>query len=56
MGRKVFGNVLLLLVVAGCIAMTLYVGNGTEMLIYNFAFFGVMILIYAVALIGVSLR
>lgn len=52
MGRKVFGNVLLLLVVAGCIAMTLYVGNGTEMLIYNFAFFGVMILIYAVALIG----
>ena len=52
MGRKVFGNVLLLLVVAGCIAMTLCVGNGTEMLIYNFAFFGVMILIYAVALIG----
>lgn len=52
MGRKVFGNVLLLLVVAGCIAMTLYVGNGTEMLIYNFAFLGVMILIYAVALIG----
>ncbi|MDO5422520.1 MAG: MotA/TolQ/ExbB proton channel family protein [Eubacteriales bacterium] len=53
MGRKVFGWVLFGGVLGAGIALTLYVGQGaTSMLIYNFVFLGIMVLISLGGIIG----
>ncbi len=52
MGRKWFDRLLFLLVIAGCVAFTWFVGRGSlDMMIYNFAFLAVMIVI---CLIGMA--
>lgn len=52
MGRKWFDRLLFILVIAGCVAFTWFVGRGAlDMMIYNFAFLAVMILI---CLIGMA--
>ncbi len=46
MGRKWFDKVLFALVVAACIIFTWYVGRGSvDVMIYNFAFLGLMVII-----------
>ncbi|MDY3920249.1 MAG: MotA/TolQ/ExbB proton channel family protein [Candidatus Limivivens sp.] len=53
MGRKVFGWVLFGGVLGAGILMTLYVGQGgSPMMIYNFAFLGIMLLICLAGIVG----
>ena len=43
MGKKIMNTVLFLVVLGGCVAMTLLTGNGSSgTMIYNFAFLAVM--------------
>ena len=47
MGKKIMNTVLFLVVLGGCVAMTLLTGNGSSgTMIYNFAFLAVMAVIY----------
>ncbi len=53
MGKKIFGSLLFIAVLAGCAALTVYMGQGaSEMMIYNFVFLGIMIVLYFVGIIG----
>ena len=51
MGKKFMNTVLFLAVAAAAATLTAYVGKGSgNVLFYNFAFLGIMVLIYAVGL------
>lgn len=53
MGKKVVNVVLFLTVVAAAVGMTIYTGKGAaSVMVYNFAFLGVMVLIYLSGMIG----
>ena len=53
MGKKIMNTVLFLVVLGGCVAMTLLTGNGSSgTMIYNFAFLAVMAVIYLAGLFG----
>lgn len=53
MGKKVVNIVLFLAVVAAAVGMTIYTGKGAaSVMVYNFVFFGVMVLIYLSGMIG----
>ena len=51
MGKKFMNTVLFLLVAVAAATLTAYVGKGSgNVLFYNFAFLGIMVIIYAVGL------
>lgn len=53
MGKKVVNVVLFLTVVVAAVGMTIYTGKGAaSVMVYNFVFFGVMVLIYLSGMIG----
>lgn len=53
MGKKVVNIVLFLAVVAAAVGMTIYTGKGAaSVMVYNFVFLGVMVLIYLSGMIG----
>lgn len=55
MGKKIINVILFLLVTAGCILLTWFMGQGQGfnlILIYNIVFLGIMILIYFIALVS----
>ena len=53
MGKKVVNVFLFLTVVAAAVGMTIYTGKGAaSVMVYNFVFFGVMVLIYLSGMIG----
>lgn len=53
MGKKVVNVVLFLTVVAAAVGMTIYTGKGAaSVMVYNFVFLGVMVLIYLTGMIG----
>ena len=53
MGKKITNVVLFLAVLAAAIGITIYVGQGAAgVMLYNFVFLGIMVLIYLVGLIG----
>lgn len=53
MGKKVVNVVLFLTVVAAAVGMTIYTGKGVaSVMVYNFVFLGVMVLIYLSGMIG----
>lgn len=53
MGKKVVNVVLFLTVVAAAVGMTIYTGKGAaSVVVYNFVFLGVMVLIYLSGMIG----
>lgn len=53
MGKKVVNVVLFLAVVAAAVGMTIYTGKGTaSVMVYNFVFLGIMVLIYLTGMIG----
>lgn len=53
MGKKVVNVVLFLIVVAAAVGMTIYTGKGAaSVMVYNFVFLGVMVLIYLSGMIG----
>lgn len=53
MGKKVVNVVLFLTVVAAAVGMTIYTGKGAaSVMVYNFVFLGVMVLIYLSGMIG----
>ena len=57
MGKKIMNTVLFLVVLGGCVAMTLLTGNGSSgTMIYNFAFLAVMAVIYLAGLFGGMFR
>ena len=57
MGKKIINLLLFIVVVAAAAGMTVYVGQGaTGMLIYNFVFLGIMVLIYLSGLFGGMFR
>ena len=57
MGKKIINLLLFIVVVAAAAGMTAYVGQGaTGMLIYNFVFLGIMVLIYLSGLFGGMFR
>ena len=51
MGKKFMNTVLFLLVAVAAATLSAYVGKGSgNVLFYNFAFLGIMVIIYAVGL------
>lgn len=53
MGKKIVNVVLFLTVVAAAVGMTIYTGKGAaSVMVYNFVFLGVMVLIYLSGMIG----
>ncbi|MDO4601531.1 MAG: MotA/TolQ/ExbB proton channel family protein [Eubacteriales bacterium] len=53
MGKKIVNVVLFLTVVAAAVGMTIYTGKGAaSVMVYNFVFLGVMVLIYLTGMIG----
>ena len=53
MGKKIVNVVLFLAVVATAVGMTIYTGKGAaSVMVYNFVFLGVMVLIYLSGMIG----
>ena len=57
MKKKVMNVLLFLIVLAAAIGMTVYVGQGaTSVLIYNFAFLGIMVVVYIAGLAGGMFR
>ncbi|MEI3193032.1 MAG: hypothetical protein V8S22_03140 [Lachnospiraceae bacterium] len=54
MGKKIFGHLLFVAALAGCVAMTLLMGSqGTkESMMYNLIFLAIMIVLYFAGLIG----
>lgn len=53
MSKKITNVFLFLLVIAAAVGLTLYVGRDSmEVMIYNFVFLGIMIVIYLVGMIG----
>lgn len=54
MGKKIWNLVLFLAVVGVCAGLTLYLGQGTSksMMIFNFSFLGVMVVLYLIGMIG----
>lgn len=57
MGKKIINLLLFIMVVAAAAGMTVYVGQGaTGMLIYNFVFLGIMVLIYLSGMFGGMFR
>ena len=53
MGKKIVNIVLFLAVVAAAVGMTIYTGKGAaSVMVYNFVFLGVMVLIYLSGMIG----
>lgn len=57
MGKKIINIVLFLLVLAAAVGMTIYVGQGaTGVMIYNFVFLGIMVILYLAGMIGGMFR
>ena len=57
MGKKIINIILFLAVVAGAAGMTIYVGQGaTSVMIYNFVFLGIMVIMYLCGMIGGMFR
>lgn len=57
MGKKIINIVLFLAVLAAAVGMTVYVGQGaTSVMIYNFAFLGIMVVLYLAGMIGGMFR
>ena len=54
MGKKIFGHLLFVAALAGCVAMTLLMGSqGTkESMLYNLIFLAIMVVLYFAGLIG----
>ena len=53
MGKKIANTLLFLAVLAAAVGMTLYVGQGVvSVLVYNFIFLAVMVVIYFICLFG----
>ena len=53
MGKKLANTLLFLAVLAAAVGMTLYVGQGVvSVLVYNFIFLAVMVVIYFICLFG----
>lgn len=54
MGKKIFGNLLFIAVLAACVGMTLLIGGkgATSTIIYNFVFLAIMVVLYFAGLIG----
>ena len=54
MGKKIFGNLLFVAALAGCVGMTLLMGSqGTkESMMYNLIFLAIMVILYFAGLIG----
>ncbi len=53
MGRKIFDRLLFVLVVLGCVAFTWFTGRGSlDMMIYNFAFLAVMVVLCLIGMIA----
>ena len=53
MGKKVFGSMLFVAVVAVAVGMTMLMGkNDTGMMLFNFSFLGVMVILYFAGIIG----
>ena len=54
MGKKIFGNLLFVAALAGCVGMTLLMGSqGTkESMMYNLIFLAIMVVLYFAGLIG----
>ncbi len=57
MGKKIVNIVLFLAVLAAAVGMTIYVGQGAAgVMIYNFVFLGVMVILYLAGMIGGMFR
>ncbi|MBQ8306634.1 MAG: MotA/TolQ/ExbB proton channel family protein [Blautia sp.] len=57
MGKKITNLLLFLLVTAALVCMTLYIGRGqTNVMIYNFCFMGVMVILYLAGMFGGMFR
>lgn len=57
MGKKIINIVLFLAVLAAAVGMTIYVGQGaTGVMIYNFVFLGIMVILYLAGMIGGMFR
>lgn len=57
MGKKVINIFLFLAVLAGAVGMTVYVGQGAvSIMIYNFVFLGIMVILYLSGMIGGMFR
>ncbi len=57
MGKKVINLLLFLIVTAACVALTLFVGKGqANIVIYNFIFLGVMVVLYLAGMLGGMFR
>lgn len=57
MGKKITNVLLFLAVLAAAVGMTVYVGQGASgVMLYNFIFLGVMVVIYAVGMFGGMFR
>lgn len=57
MGKKLINIVLFLAVLAAAVGMTIYVGQGaTGVMIYNFVFLGIMVILYLAGMIGGMFR
>ncbi|MDO4305638.1 MAG: MotA/TolQ/ExbB proton channel family protein [Eubacteriales bacterium] len=57
MGKKIVNIILFLAVLAAAVGMTIYVGQGaTGVMIYNFVFLGIMVILYLAGMIGGMFR
>ena len=57
MGKKLINMLFFLLVAAGCVLMTIYVGKGNyNVMLYNFVFMGIMVMIYLAGMFGGMFR
>jgi hypothetical protein len=57
MGKKIVNVLLFLVVVAASVGMTIFVGQGTQdVMIYNFVFLGIMVILYLIGMLGGMLK
>jgi biopolymer transport protein ExbB/TolQ len=57
MGKKIVNVLLFLVVVAASIGMTIFMGQGTQdVMIYNFVFLGIMVILYLIGMLGGMLK
>lgn len=58
MGKRILNGLLFVAMVAVCVGLTFYMSGGAvnSMMIYNFSFLGIMVVIYLVGLIGGMLK
>ncbi|HJB30387.1 MAG TPA: hypothetical protein IAA06_16560, partial [Candidatus Blautia faecavium] len=57
MGKKLTNSILFIAVFAAAVVMTIYVGqDAVSVLVYNFIFLGIMVVLYLVGLIGGMFR